>query len=670
MLKPSFITGIFFVLLVICSLEAWAQPTMPRRIPRPSSSGGGKDSIGHRTGFEDSITIRFRYLDSSKMQTFDSSIYDFTKRLPIPWYHYHLGNLGNATNSMIFTPRLNSGLDPGFHAYDVYTYKDYETKFYNTTRPYSELIYQLGSRLEQVIGLSQTQNILPNWNAAFSYRLINSAGVYQNQNTNHNNYRFSSWYQSPNKRYQNFLILLGNKLESGENGGIGTEEDYLATVSQRGSIPTQLGLNTGGNRNFLSSDIRTGAKYTDATYLMRQQYDLIGDKDSIVTDSSVIPLFYARLRAEHTISYKTVKYRFSDMDAYVDSIYYATKYNMIGMGVPNTTYIIQDLWTDLTNDFSLYQFPEAKNSQQFIKAGAAFQMLTSSFDTGITKSNYHNFMVHGEYRNKTRNQKWDVEAVGMLYINGLNAGDYNAHISLRREISKKIGSLTLGFSNANRTPSFIYDTLSSFYLGDKNRNFKKENNTEIYGIIDLPRLKARITGRYTLLSNFSYFTQLKQAEQYPTVFNILQLTAEKQFRIGGNWNWRTWLVLQQPTGDPPLNLPVFLTRNQIGYDGNLGFKNLLISFGFEFRYYTPFRADAYSPLQGQFYYQSDSTAKLDFPETAFYLHFRIKSFTAYLRAENLNTYQKGGFTKNNIISPNYPYPGLQIRIGVYWSFVN
>ncbi|HLA52609.1 MAG TPA: putative porin, partial [Flavitalea sp.] len=159
MLKPSFITGICVILLVICSLEAWAQPTMPRRIPRPSAGGGGKDSVGHRTGFEDSITIRFRYLDSSKMQTFDSSIYDFTKRLPIPWYHYHLGNLGNATNSMIFSPRLNSGLDPGFHAYDVYTYKDYETKFYNTTRPYSELIYQLGSRLEQVIGLSQTQNI-------------------------------------------------------------------------------------------------------------------------------------------------------------------------------------------------------------------------------------------------------------------------------------------------------------------------------------------------------------------------------------------------------------------------------------------------------------------------------------------------------------------------------
>ncbi len=49
------------------------------------------------------------------------------------------------------------------------------------------------------------------------------------------------------------------------------------------------------------------------------------------------------------------------------------------------------------------------------------------------------------------------------------------------------------------------------------------------------------------------------------------------------------MILQQATGNPPLNLPLILTRNQIGYDGNLGFKNLLTSFGLEIRYYTPYK---------------------------------------------------------------------------------
>src|SRR5690606_32511388 len=113
--------------------------------------------------------------------------------------------------------------------------------------------------------------------------------------------------------------------------------------------------------------------------------------------------------------------------------------------------------------------------------------------------------------------------------------------------------------------------------------------------------------------------------------NALQLTAEKQIKIGGNWNWRTWLVLQQLPGDAPVNLPLLTTRNQVGYDGNLTFKNLLTSFGLEFRYYTPFRADGYSPLLGQFFNQNDTMMKLKIPELTAYLHFRIKSFTAYLR---------------------------------------
>ena len=62
------------------------------------------------------------------------------------------------------------------------------------------------------------------------------------------------------------------------------------------------------------------------------------------------------------------------------------------------------------------------------------------------------------------------------------------------------------------------------------------------------------------------------------------------------------------------------------------------------------------------------------PDIAGYLHFRIKSFKLYLRAENLNTAEVNGggfgFTRNNFAAPGYPYPGLIIRLGVYWSFVN
>lgn len=174
------------------------------------------------------------------------------------------------------------------------------------------------------------------------------------------------------------------------------------------------------------------------------------------------------------------------------------------------------------------------------------------------------------------------------------------------------------------------------------------------------------------MSNYTYFADFKQPAQEATLFNLLQLTAEKQFKIGGKWNWRTWLVIQQLTGNPPVNLPIFLTRNQVGYDGNLGFKNLLTSFGLEFRYYTPYKADRYSPIMGQFFNQEDSTVRMKIPEVTAYLHFRIKTFTAYIRVENLNSFDPatGKFINNNVVTTGYPYPGMLMRIGIYWSFVN
>jgi hypothetical protein len=117
------------------------------------------------------------------------------------------------------------------------------------------------------------------------------------------------------------------------------------------------------------------------------------------------------------------------------------------------------------------------------------------------------------------------------------------------------------------------------------------------------------------------------------------------------------------------------TRNRIGYEGNLGFKSLDIALGAEVRYHTSYKADGYSPLLGQFYYQDSISISNKLPTIAAYVHFRIRPFKAFIRAENLNTARKVssggfGFTNNNLVAPGYAMPGLQIKLGIYWSFVN
>jgi Putative porin len=624
---------------------------------------GTTDSFARRTGFEDSITISYRLLDSSRVFRLDTTLNEY-RRFPIPAHYMFLSNLGSAARPLIFEPMLKPGWDAGFHAFDIYMFKLEDTRFYNTTRPYSELSYVLGSRTEQMISILHTQNIKPNWNFAFQYKLINAPGSFKGQKSNHNSYRFNSGYESPNKRYHANLVILSNKLQSSENGGI-TSDTLLKDPDYRNRllIPTLLGGDAAFGQNFFSSSIQTGNRYKNSSFVLRQQYD-IGKSDSLVIDTVIVQLFYPKLRIQHTISIN--KYDYEYLDQVADNDYYQLNYNVV---LPTTSLSIRDRWQEVTNDLSIYQFPDTKNPQQFLRAGISYQALTGEIDA--IRKGYYNFSLNGEYRNKTRNQKWDIEANGQFYVNGLNAGDYGVYASLKRFLSKKIGFVELGFQNVNRNPSFVFRGLSSFNWTSGN-DLRKENTTHIFASIDNPANGLRLSGHYYLMSNYTYLrNSFYKSEQEGTIFNLLQVTLEKSFKWRRFWHWYTQVTLQQTTANAPLNVPLIFTRNRFTFEGRF-FRNLALATGLEVKYHSPYKADGYSPVWGRFYLQNDVTIN-NKPDIAAFLHFRIKTFTAYIRAENLNSvnFTNGfGFTNNNFGAANYPYPGLLMRFGIYWGFVN
>jgi Putative porin len=501
--------------------------------------------------------------------------------------------------------------------------------------------------------------------------LINGPGFFKSQKTNHNNYIFNSKYQSKNLRYNNYFVLLGNKLQSSENGGIidtgSTTILDNPIYKERFNIPTYIGGDESFSSNFFSTKLTTGNSYNEFSLLVRQQYDL-GRKDSVVTDSTVVPLFYPRLRFEHTFSLNNSRYGYQDYTG--DSVYYKTFYDTT-LTKPIDTVRYFEKWKSITNDFSIYQFPDANNLQQFIKLGLMIQNITGTLSSG--KVSFFNTAGHAEYRNKTRNQQWDIEANGKLFFTGVNAGDFEAHISLQKSLGKKIGYLQLAFENTNRTPSFLYDNRSSFYLLKTSQNFKKENNTHLQASYILPSFKFKLTGHYYLATNYTYLTNYYQLQQESSLFNVLQIALEKTIKIGKRWNWHTEIYFQQVVGGAPVNLPAIFTRNRIAYEGSLGFKNLNITMGAEVKYRSAYKADGYSPVLGRFFYQDSITIRNPLPDIAAFVHFRIRPFKAFVRMENLNT-ARGldgfGFTRNNLIAPGYALPGLQFRLGIWWGFVN
>lgn len=676
-------TRIIYLLLIAIlffSIDGYSQSQLIRQGTNRIRGGGGRinmtggaggtDSLKRRDKNEDSITVRYRYIDSARNFMLDSSINDFTRRFPIPATNVHLGNTGTASRSLLFSPIMQPGFDPGFHAFDIYRWTLDKARFFNTTRPYSELSYQLAARSEQAIEILHTQNIKPNWNFLFQYHMINSPGFFKNQKTNHNNYLFTTWYNSVNKRYNAYVAIVANKLQSGENGGVpDTVNLNDPQYSDRFNIYTKLGGNTGYSTDFFNTNVGTGNRYTELFALVRQQYDF-GRKDSLVTDSTVLPLFFPRLRLEYTAQYSTRKYSYRD---YVgDSVYYKDQY---AIQLPDAidTVQYQDRWREFLNDFSIYTFPDSKNLQQYLKLGAAIQNLSLQNSSG--RFNFYNVFGHAEYRNRSRNQQWIIEANGKLYFVGLNAGDYHAYASLQRFVGKRRGYAQLGFENVNRTPSFVYDARSDFYLHPTSVDFKKENTIHAFASLYQPALKLRLGADYYALTNYTYTKNYYELQQESTLFNVLQLSAQKDLRLGRRWVWHADVYFQQVIGNAEVNIPTIYTRNRIGYEGSLGFKNLDIAFGAELRYHSDYKGDAYSPVLGRFFYQDNVTIKDVRPEIAGYLNFRIKSFKLFLRAENLNSANFSGangfgWTRSNIEVPTYPYPGFVLRLAIFWSFVN
>ena len=174
-----------------------------------------------------------------------------------------------------------------------------------------------------------------------------------------------------------------------------------------------------------------------------------------------------------------------------------------------------------------------------------------------------------------------------------------------------------------------------------------------------------------LISNYSYFYNYYQTTQSSKLINILQVSASKKIKLAKRWNWYLDATLQQTDAAAAIKVPLLYTRSRIAYEGNF-FKNLSLSTGIEVRYYTPYKANNYSPLVGQFTPQDTLTLK-NLPDVSAFLHFRIKSFTGFLRSENLNTmsFKNGfGFVDNNFSAPHIPTQGMIIRFGIRWWFVN
>ena len=614
------------ILFICCFATCLLNGQLSAQNMRFNSFGGGggaTDSLQKRDKAEDSIAIYYRLYNSLAIRNMDTSVADFFSKFILPYSHYHLGNLGNASRSFLFNPLQRGGWDAGFRAYEVYNYTLEQTPFYQTTKPYTELGYLLGGKGEQLIELLHTQNKTKQFNYSFAYRFSNAPGNLKNQHANLNNMRIAANYE----------------------------------------LETRLGISGASFRNPFNTNIATGSTYKEQNFVWKQTYD-IGQKDSIVKDTVTTYLFYPRLRFQNEIKYQTNQFTFADANPLALNYEQYFNYKLpVGDAM-----LFQDQWKRFTNEFSLVSFPEKTNPNQFLQVGLGYQQLNFK-DTLLSWSN-HDVYGLGVYKNKTKNQRWDIQASGKLFLNGYHAGDYEALFSLTSVFNKKGDQVALWLQNSNRTPSFNRLGITAFPIS-KLIGIDKENIIEAGAMWDQKSRGLSASFQYKLIQNFQYFGSGYQPLVYDKTLSYIKGTVSNQLKLSTHWNWYNELSLQLVDPDAPIHLPVIFTRQRLAFEGNF-FKNLFLSTGLEMIYHSAFRPDAYMPLTGQFYLQDQFTTN-NRPIANVFLNFRIKRFKGFIRMEQLNTLlatsnQLG--TRYQFTAPNYPGTGTWLRVGIWWNFIN
>jgi hypothetical protein len=601
------------------------------------------------------------YKKSYSLQVFsaDTTLHIFHRRLFTRDWNRDIGNSGSAVFNLLFTPEFRVGPTLGYHVFDVYRFNPDSLNYYNTTRPYSSFIYQLGSKAEQLAEFIHTQNINPNWNFAVQYRKISAPGHYKIQRTNHDCSNLTTHYHSKSQHYNLYGAFVYNKLQNDENGGI-IADSFLKNESfgDRKTIPVWF------------QDDAYSTKRSAVTNMLRDysisllHHYTIGNADTLYNADSTRYTYTLtpRFRISHQFRFGSEKHQFKDVrpDSLRYDYYFPHEFSS------GDSLFSEQKWIYIDNAVTVSGFVGYREKQLGFSVGAGnrFDRFRTEYVTGNDKEDIISNYLTGEIKKEAlREKEWSVNTSAKLFITGKAAGSFLFHAEVGKEINKTFGKVLAGFDQRLQDAPYSYTFYHNQYF-EQLRSFDKESLTQIFASFENERLNISAGIRNYIISNFIYISPAETFEQSSDPFNILQVWGKKAFHFG-NWVFDNQLVLQQNAGDAPVNIPSFMGRHQFSYERFLFANTLQVATGVDVRWHSAYNPAAYSPLYNRFFYQ-DSYLVGNPPETSIFFNFKIKNFRAYLMGDRMEKL----FSKNIINAPGYPSQDAMIKFGFNWVMIN
>ncbi len=525
-----------------------------------------------------------------------------------------------------------------------------QIRYYSVATPLTDLYFKSVMEQGQNIDAFITLNTSDRLNFSAAYKGLRSIGKYINQLSSTGNFRFTTSYNTKNKRYYANLHFVVQDILNGENGGIVDRENFSSgddAFANRARIEVYFKDAKSlleGKRAFLDHTFRINPNNVENNVYLTHQINY--ESKFFEYSQAVIPSTITDL-VGNEVQYN----RFGE--SYVtanlsDKARYNKMYNKVGAIYENKTL---GKFQFFAEDFRYnYFFDKILISDEGIIPGSMNDEIQS---------------IGGQYEYRKNNWRGKF-----LYSNSIvDTPMTTLDAMLSYQINEK-NKLTFQYQIISKIPDQIFNLHQSSYISyNWSNDFKNEKINAISVHADTQW--ATVSLELRTMNDHLYFSdktvdvaQIIVPEQFSGTVNYLSLKVAREFRFRNFALDNTILYQKSDQNGGVLNVPEIVTRNTLYYSNHFFKRALYLQTGITLNYFTAYNADEYNPLIGEFFIQNQQKVG-NFPMLDFFINARVRQTRIFLKAEHFNS----PFTGNNYYAaPGYPYRDFMIRFGLEWNF--
>jgi len=554
-------------------------------------------------------------------------------------FYQHLGQVGTASQPLIFRMPTRIGARLGKNAFDRYAYNPDKINYFDTRSPYSHLYYVQGQRGEQIFEAIYARNITQQFNFGVAYQIITGDkqigstnlrddGLIDNQAV-----KVFTHYRSKSNKYDLFANYTHLNHEQIETGGVKLPDDSTPLDSVFEYENALVYLNQA------------------ATDELRHTYHLL----------HMLQLAGENLKAYHRFDWRSQNTTYSDdlipfegeeLDFYPRTLY--------------SNRITKDKteYREFENEFGLTGNTKISFFKAYIKQRNA-KVNYSAIQTLKMDTTAVGAIVRG---NKVENQVFLGGQFRLFYQDKYwltGEGEYQLTDNYRLHASAKFKGLELSQTRMRQSPTFIEQRIVSNHFNWDN-DFKAtliDRSEASFRHQFGDRMYLRLKGAFTNFNRLVVFGTDAQPLQVGDSQQLLEAQLAHHVRFGG-LHLENFVNYTNTESAPYIRIPEWLVNSKLYYQGHIFKKALYGQLGVEMYLPSGYRADAYMPVTQQFHLQDFYTTKT-YPVLDVFLTADIKTVNVFVKMAHVNY---------DIWEPGYyetpRYPGLRrsFTFGLKWMF--